>query len=217
MEFFMGKKGSKYYVVWVGRNPGIYGSWDECQSQVKDFEGARHKSFPNEAQAVEAFRGNMWDYLGKKSKTVKPVYAAVMKDLGEVEWESISVDAACSGNPGVMEYQGVITKNGKRIFHGGPFEDATNNIGEFLALVHALALLKQKGKLIPIYTDSETARSWIKNKHAKTKLNQTERNAKVFEMIERAERWLKSNTWRTPILKWNTEKWGEIPADFGRK
>lgn len=213
----MAKKGSKFYVVWIGRSPGVYRSWDECRAQINGFEGARYMAFPNEAQAVEAFRGNMWDYLGKKPQAPVTQKSAGGDLQKEIIWDSISVDAACSGNPGTMEYQGVFTKTGQRIFYGGPYEDATNNVGEFLALVHALALLKEKGKTMPIYTDSDTARSWIRNKHAKTKLEQTPRNAKVFELIERAERWLKTNMWETPIYKWNTERWGEIPADFGRK
>lgn len=209
----MAKKGSKFYVVWVGRNPGIYRSWDECQVQINGFDGARFLSFTDEIEAVKAFRGNMWSYLGKKKSNEK----LMEKNQEGIVWESISVDAACSGNPGVMEYQCVYTKSRKRIFHGGPFEEGTNNIGEFLALVHALALLKEKGKRLPIYTDSETARAWVRNKQAKTKLEQTPNNVKLFDLIHRAENWLKNNLWETPILKWNTEKWGEIPADFGRK
>lgn len=213
----MAKKGGKYYVVWVGRNPGVYRSWDECQVQINGFEGARFMSFANEIEAVEAFRGNMWSYLGKKPAGPTLKFDEVEKSKEGIIWESVSVDAACSGNPGVMEYQGVYTKTGKRIFHGGPFDRGTNNIGEFLAIVHALALLKEKGKIMPIYTDSETAISWVKNKLAKTKLEQTPGNAKLFDLIQRAEKWLKTNLWETPIVKWNTEKWGEIPADFGRK
>jgi len=213
----MAKTGSKFYVVWVGRSPGVYRSWEECQLQISGFDGARFMSFANQALAVEAFRGNMWDYLGKKNDVTKLKSGGADKSTEGIIWESISVDAACSGNPGVMEYQGVYTKTGKRIFHGGPFENGTNNIGEFLALVHALALLKEKGKVMPIYTDSETARAWVKNKFAKTKLEQTPDNAHLFDLISRAEKWLKTNLWETPILKWNTERWGEIPADFGRK
>nr|NQU89079.1 viroplasmin family protein [Bacteroidota bacterium] len=211
----MSKKGAKFYVVWKGVKPGIYNTWAECQQQIKGFEEARYMSFPNEGQAKVAYKGNMWNYLGKK----KPV-SPVGKDpaTGKIPvWASLSVDAACSGNPGMMEYQGVNTTTGKRIFHGGPYPEGTNNIGEFLAIVHCLALLKQKGKRIPIYTDSKTAMSWVKHKHAKTKLEPTTRNKKVFELIDRAEKWLKANTWDIPILKWDTKKWGEIPADFGRK
>ena len=131
---------------------------------------------------------------------------------------SICVDAACSGNPGTMEYQGVETNTKHRIFHQGPFKDATNNIGEFLALVHGLGYLKKHGhNSVPIFTDSVTAMAWVRDKKAKTKLERTPDNAVLFDLIARAENWLKTNTYKNPFLKWDTEKWGEIPADFGRK
>jgi len=212
----MARTGSKYYVVWVGKNPGVYTSWGECQKQVVGFEGAKYMSFPNQEQAATALRKGMGSYLGKKKPVVKPGDKNTTSGNGPV-WDSISVDAACSGNPGVMEYQGVHTKTGQRIFHGGPYSEATNNIGEFLALVHVLAMLKQQNKRMPVYSDSKTAMAWVRNKKTKTKLEHTSRNNKVFEMLTRAEAWLKTNTWDVPILKWDTKNWGEIPADFGRK
>lgn len=127
------------------------------------------------------------------------------------------MDAACSGNPGVMEYRGVSLWNNQEIFHF-KCELGTNNIGEFLAIVHALALLQQKGiPDMPIYTDSQTAISWVRNKKCKTKLEQNPRTLSLFNLIQRAEAWLQSHTWQNPIIKWPTEQWGEIPADFGRK
>ena len=131
--------------------------------------------------------------------------------------ESICVDAACSGNPGRMEYQGVDTVTGARIFHLGPVERGTNNIGEFLAIVHALAFMKQRGLKMPVYTDSRTALSWISKKKANTKLAATAKTSKLFDLIKRAEKWLETNPGPYNIRKWDTERWGEIPADFGRK
>ena len=132
--------------------------------------------------------------------------------------ESLSVDAACSKNPGIMEYQGVATKTGEVIFHKGPFAEGTNNIGEFLALVHALAHLKKSGMTnVPIYTDSKTAQAWVRNKQVRTTLKKSSQNEILFVLMQRAVAWLKSNQYENKILKWNTEKWGEIPADFGRK
>ena len=132
--------------------------------------------------------------------------------------DSLSVDAACSGNPGQMEYQGVYTKTKDPIFHQGPFPEGTNNVGEFLAIVHGLAYLKKEGRLTtPIYSDSKTAQAWVRNRKAKTNLAQTPRNKPIFDLIDRAEKWLQTNTYQNPILKWDTENWGEIPADFGRK
>jgi ribonuclease HI len=130
---------------------------------------------------------------------------------------SISVDAACSGNPGVMEYRGVDTATGKELFHIGPFQQGTNNIGEFLALVHGLALLKQQNSSLPVYSDSVSAMAWVRNKKCKTTLAACEANKPLFNLIERAEKWLKNNTYTNPVMKWETQQWGEIPADFGRK
>ena len=140
-----------------------------------------------------------------------------IKKFGAPDFESLSVDAACSGNPGIMEYRGVYSKTGEEIFHQGPFKYGTNNIGEFLALVHGLAFLKQKNSPLPIYTDSKTAIAWVRLKKAKTKLEKKESNAVLFELVARAEIWLQNNKFTTPIIKWETSVWGEIPADFGRK
>lgn len=204
-------KGNKYYVVWVGNKPGIYDNWQDCQKQIKGFPQAKYKSFKSLSEAKAAFTEG---YQAVKS----PRLIQTPKDTGSIEWKSIAVDAACSGNPGIMEYRGVDTKSGREIFHQGPFADGTNNIGEFLALVHALAYLKKKGLgKYPIYTDSRTALSWLKNKKIKTTLKRTSKNAVLFELMDRALLWLDKNKYENPIIKWETERWGEIPADFGRK
>jgi len=204
-------KGNKYYVVWVGNKPGIYDSWQECQLQIKGFPQARYKGFKTLEEAQNALASGP-SYSSKQKAVSTP------SNTQGIVWQSISVDAACSGNPGIMEYRGVETKSKKEIFRQGPFENGTNNIGEFLALVHALALLQKKGlTAYPIYTDSRTALSWVKNKKVKTTLSQNRKNAQLFDLIDRALGWLKGNTFTNPILKWQTENWGEIPADFGRK
>jgi ribonuclease HI len=150
------------------------------------------------------------------SKPIRPAYNPA-KLPAEAIREAIAVDAACSGNPGAMEYRGVYLADGKEIFHYGPVH-GTNNIGEFLAIVHGLALLKQKGlDNMPIYSDSVNAQLWVRKHHCKTTLVRNEQTEKLYQMIERAEAWLRKNTYRNPIIKWQTDKWGEIPADFGRK
>lgn len=211
----MAKK-NKFFVVWDGFEPGIYKTWDECKQQTHGYPEAKFKAFESLAQAQEAFLSPYWDFVGKNKKPATG-NAELRAKVGAPITDSISVDAACSGNPGKMEYQGVYTKTGEKMFLQGPFENATNNIGEFLALVHALALLKQKNSDLPIYSDSLTAIAWVKNKKTKTLLEKSDNNKIVFELIERAEKWLANNTYTTQILKWETEAWGEIPADFGRK
>lgn len=206
----------KCYVVWKGLNPGIYHSWNECKAQVFGFEGALYKSFSSLEEAEKAFSQNAWKSIASKSaQSKKSLKSSPSKK--KIIQQSLAVDAACSGNPGQMEYRGVFVADGKEIFHIGPMQEGTNNIGEFLAIVHALALLKKKSSAIPIYSDSATAIAWINKKKCNSKLEKTSANEPIFELIQRAEAWLLTNSYTNPIIKWETSKWGEIPADFGRK
>jgi len=211
----MPKAKQKYYTVWKGHKTGVFETWSECQLQIKNFQGAQYKSFATKATAVKAFEGLYEDYI-EKNKAKK----GIPKRGDQIEGpnlNSISVDAASSGNPGVMEYRGVDTQTKALLFHKGPFQKATNNIGEFLALVHGLALLKNQESQVMLYTDSVTAMSWVRKKKCKTKLKRTKENQAVFVLIDRAEQWLQNNTFTTKVVKWETKSWGEIPADFGRK
>ena len=211
----MAKK-QKFYVVWKGKRTGIFESWEDCKAQITGIKGAEYKSFSTFAEAKKAFNGNYLEYKGTKKGKPSLSPEELLK-IGDPNMHSIAVDAASSGNPGVMEYQGVDTKTKKKLFKQGPFEQGTNNIGEFLALVHGLAFLKQQKSDRIIYTDSRIAMGWVRRKTCKTKLKPNAKNAIVFELIERAEKWLASNSYNTPIVKWETKVWGEIPADFGRK
>lgn len=212
----MSKPKPKFYVVWQGHRPGIYTTWDDTARQVQGYPGARYKSFASRAEAETAYAGAYAGYAGKNSTAVKRP-SGDLASMGVV-MNSVSVDAACSGNPGTMEYRGVDTATGDELFRVGPHEEGTNNIGEFLAIVHALAMLRQQIRPhVPIYSDSVSAQSWVRQKRCKTNLMPTERNAKIFELIHRAEAWLRDNPVTNPILKWDTGNWGEIPADFGRK
>ena len=200
---------NNFYTVWKGRKIGVFNSWDECKEQIFGFEGAQYKGFPTKIEAENALKKSYWSFVEKKT--------AKIDKNANIETPSISVDAACSGNPGDMEYRGVWTDSGKQIFRSKVYKNGTNNIGEFLAIVHCLALLKQQNSDLPIYSDSVNAQIWVKNCKCKTKLEKNEENEEIFDLISRAEIWLKENPYTNKILKWNTESWGEIPADFGRK
>lgn len=204
----------KFYVVWKGRQPGVYASWALCEAQVKGFNGAEFKAFESMAEARQAFAGKYEDYKGKL--TVEKAAVQLHPPHLPVP-ESYCVDAACSGVPGPVEYRCVHTTSRTLVFQQGPYPDGTNNIGEFLAIVHALALFKKKGILLPIYSDSTVALGWIKAKTCKTKHKPSAKNGELFDLIARAETWLKENTWSNRLLKWDTAAWGEIPADYGRK
>jgi len=212
----MGKT-KKYYVVWNGKTKGVFNQWKDCKKSIDGFTGAAYKSFTSKKEAEIAFTKNYNDYKGKN--TTKPkVNTTLLLKIGKPNLETISVDAACSGNPGLMEYRGVNTKTKQQLFIQGPFKDGTNNIGEFLALVHGLAYLqKHNHTKLPIYSDSKIAIGWIKAKQCRTKVMPNAKNKVLFDLIKRGEEWLKNNTFQNPILKWETKVWGEIPADFGRK
>lgn len=214
---FMAKK--KFYVIWEGKETGIFNTWEECLANTKGYPKAKFKSFKSREAAEKAYNESYWDYAGKNNeeKFESELSQEELLLIGLPVKNSISVDAACSGNPGIMEYQGVETETKKRIFYNGPYENTTVNIGEFLALVHALALMKQKNDDRPIYSDSTIALGWIKKKKSNTKLDKTEQNEKIFGLLNRAEKWLAENTFSNKLLKWETRAWGENPADFGRK
>ena len=208
---------SKTYVVWVGRHPGIYPSWEDCKAEVENFPNARYKAFSSRTEAILAYRESDKEASGVLRSIASHLKEEAYMSNPEVNLDSIAVDAGCSGNPGLLEYRGVYLRTGKEIFHQGPFEHGTNNIGEFLAIVHALALLKKNNSNMTVYSDSMVAQKWVREKKCKTKLEKNDKNSVLHALIERAEAWLAANSYTNPVVKWQTEQWGEIPADFGRK
>jgi ribonuclease HI len=224
----MAKQKAKFYVVWQGREAGIYDSWAACEAQVKGV-AAKYKGFATREEAekalAEGFEKHIKDRCAERSQTtaLPDRSQCSLKDSPEemikhgVKLPALAVDAACSGNPGLMEFRGVIADTGTQVFHRGPYVDGTNNIGEFLALVLGLAYLKKEKLDWALYSDSKTAISWVRQKQCKTKLEWSTKNQDLLLAVRAAEKWLHENTWTTAIYKWETEQWGEIPADFGRK
>jgi len=212
-------KVKKFYVVWKGRKTGIFTTWEACKAEIEGFKSARYKSFENRAQAEQAFQNAYSQYVAITPK-LGPSNNLSEDKLHQADppiLESYSVDAACSGNPGPLEYRCVHNASREVIFKEGPYENGTNNIGEFLAIVHALALFKREKITLPIYSDSKVAMVWIGKKSCRTKLLPSDNNAQLFKLIEWAEKWLQENVPANRVLKWKTNVWGEIPADYGRK
>ena len=222
--------------MWSGKTPGIYDTWEDCEAQVKGVQGAKYKGFASRPEAEQAFSSSPENYIIRKPQnsqhstlnsqfsilncqlsTLNSQFSILNSQLSTPILPALAVDAACSGNPGVMEFRGVIADTGTEVFHRGPFNGGTNNIGEFLAIVLGLAYLKQNNLPWALYTDSRTALAWIKKGHADTKMEWNAQNQDLFFMLRKAEMWLHDNTWTTPVYKWDTKAWGEIPADFGRK
>lgn len=203
---------AKFYVVWKGRKTGVFSSWEECAAQVQGFTGAQYKSFTSRSLADQALRGKNALHAGKPVASAKRLFAPHSPVS-----ESYCVDAACSGNPGPLEYRGIDLRNGKEIFRQGPYQHGTNNVGEFLAIVQALRLLEKQHITLMVYSDSSTAIGWVKKKNCNTALVADQQNAPLFKLIDQAEDWLAEHNIASRILKWDTQAWGEIPADFNRK
>lgn len=224
----MAKK-QKYYVVWQGKRPGIYPTWEECKEQVVGVQGAQYKSFDTLAEAESASKMPYHSVVVQNTRSNtntqnNPVLVVDENGMTAVKpgvenppvLDALAVDAACSGNPGKMEYQGIYIPTRTRVFHYIA-EKGTNNIGEFLAIVHGLSYLKKHHLNQIIYSDSVNAISWVRQKKCKSKLPEDASTAELWDYVHRAEQWLHENSYTTEIRKWDTDHWGEIPADFGRK
>lgn len=209
---------SKFYVVWKGRQAGVYSNWESCKMQIEGFKGAQYKSFPDRQSAEDAFKAGYQQTSQRDYETTRlQVNETTRLQVEMPITQSIAVDAACSGNPGKMEFQGVFVETKTNLFKSPVYEHGTNNIGEFLAIVYCLAWQHKHKLSYPIYSDSVNAQKWVREGVCKTKIEENEKNKPLFEVIRWAEKWLKTNSFRVPIYKWKTEVWGEIPADFGRK
>lgn len=211
------KKKKKYYVVWAGKETGVFNSWAECKNQVDGFTGAKYMGFFTLEEANFAFKKDYKEFVGLKGKKIT-ISDADKQKYGKPLGQTIAVDAAFSGKTKLMEYKGVFVETSTELFHFGPIKGGSNNIGEFLALVHVLAYLEKNKINYPIYSDSKIAISWIFQKICKTKVDKKKENPKILNLIARAEKWLREHdVSQYKILKWHTKVWGEIPADFGRK
>ncbi len=198
---------NNYYVVWVGRVPGVYNSWNECLLQVDKFPGARYRK----VKAKDIAEANL--IFKQESPNV------VLINNEEIKTGFLSVDGASNGK--VCEYRAVWVEDKKVAFASPKYEGGTNNIAEFLGLVHACEFLKEKNIPIKIYTDSVTALSWFKNKEINTTADKTGKLTLELEnLLLKAQLFLYKNeemVSKAEILKWDTKEWGEIPADYGRK
>lgn len=215
----MVKKKPKFYVVWEGKKPGVFEQWSDCQASIKGFSGAKFLSFPTLAAAQAAYEDGHADHWGQKKKKAAIILTPEqLATIGMPIEEALCVDAACNSQTMVMEYRGVWYADRAVYFSAGPHPGGTNNIGEFLAIVHGIAQLAKDGKTVPIYSDSRTAIAWVERKVVNSQTRKRgDTSTKVNRLVDRALKWLTENSYPNEILKWRTDVWGEVPADYGRK
>jgi ribonuclease HI len=207
----------KFYVVWNGKKPGVFTTWEECNSSISGYPNAKYKSFPTLESAEKAFREGSDEYWGT-GKFISGLSDEQLASIGQPITNSICVDAAWNAETKEMEYRGVWHHDRSIAFQQGPFAGATNNIGEFLAIVHALALMAKKSLDWPVYSDSQTAICWVRERSVNSRsMRNGETSQEINSLVARAVHWLVHNDFPNEVLKWQTEAWGEVPADYGRK
>ncbi|MDT8897834.1 ribonuclease H family protein [Thermanaerothrix sp. 4228-RoL] len=202
-------KSPKYYAVWRGRRPGVFDSWEACRKQVDGFPGAQYLGFETREAAEQALQRPYHEVLAERQP--QPLQPHTKPTQG------YCVDAAYDTAHRRLEYRCVQLPTRREIFRVGPLPDGSNNIGEFLAIVETLMLLKERGDAAPVYSDSRIALLWVTLKRCRTRIPPRPEYTALFERIRRAEHWLQNNAFVNPLLKWETALWGENPADFGRK
>jgi ribonuclease HI len=213
----MASSKKKYYVVWIGFAPGVYETWAECEAAIKGFSNHKFKTFPTLESAQKAFAEGPEKHWGVV-KSVSSLSEEDLATIGQPVTHSMCVDATWNTETRIMEYRGIWFHDRTEVFRIGPLENATINMGEFLAIVHALALMKKQSRDWPIYSDSQVGRHWVCNKGIGSEyIQQSETSDQVKSLLERAVRWLNENEFKNEIRKWETAVWGENPADFGRK
>ena len=194
------KSKKKYYVVWNGRRNGIFGTWADCLHSINGFPGARYKSFKCRERAEAEFSGRL---------LLPPESADEL---------SIAVDGACSGSVG--EFRGVMLPCKIEIFREGPFEGATNNLMEYVAVIEGLRWMERRGIRHPVYSDSRVAISWVTDGGHKM-VTPDGGASEISKRVTGATAWLGSCVDKVGLVacirKWDTSRYGEIPADFNRK
>jgi ribonuclease HI len=146
----------KYYVVWKGREPGVYDNWEACKRQVEGFKSPLYKAFVSLPAAEEAFRKGSQDYLKSKDHPMQMIFDAL---YGSPIIPSIAVDGACSGKTKQAEYQEWIPKP-NNVYFIGSFSEGTNNLMEFLAWYMLWRIANVIIWMCLFYTDSATAMKW---------------------------------------------------------
>jgi len=160
------------------------------------------------------------DTAGEAGSTANPVQDEFDDELSDTTPPAVGlcVDAAWNPKKRVMEYRGVWLHDGSVAFEVGPLKSGSNNLGEFLAIVHGLRYLKLRGIDGPVYSDSTTAMTWYGKRQVRSRsASQGNLTRRIYTRLTRALLWLSRNVPSNPVVKWHTDAWDEIPADYDRK
>lgn len=172
----------KFYVVWEGREKGIFTDWDTCKKQVEKFPGARFKSFESEQEAQAAFRGTGKStsaartvqavdlvqsepsaVAGKRPSSAKKVKTYTTNDISAMAFDTkIFTDGGCEPNPGKAGSGLAVYRDEKidALWYGLYNPNGTNNTAELNALHQGLLIAQEelaKARSVAIFCDSQYA------------------------------------------------------------
>lgn len=153
----------KYYAVKIGKVPGIYDSWEECQANVSGVSGAIFKSFRSLEEAE--------NFLNEDN---------VEKFLNDIDNENYAfVDGSFNEKTNTYGYGGFIVINGEKIILNGSGNKVAmaamrNVAGEILGCMAAVEVALVKGlKNLTIYYDYLGIEMWATGKWKRNKLETT--------------------------------------------
>lgn len=157
--------GKKFYVVWTGRQQGIFSDWPAARASVERFAGARYKSFPTYAEAERAFKGGKpaASRAGSRAKTAPVREAPALDAQYDLQ---IYCDGACEPNPGHAGSGIAVYRHGKvsELWYGLHNPHGTNNTAELNALHYALRMAERALEVeegVEILSDSKYSLSCI--------------------------------------------------------
>lgn len=137
-----------------------------------------------------------------------------MENMGKIPKTGIVCDGSYRWSADKLQYQVLDLSTGELLYVSKVYEGGSSNVAEFLGIVHSAAHCMNNGIKDTIYTDSYIGIKWVKSKNCWTKEWLSD---ELDSVVKRAVSWLKSNTIQNKIVYWDKSKWGENPADFGRK
>jgi ribonuclease HI len=150
----------KFYVVWTGRQTGIFTDWATTERQVHGFPAARFKSFQTRAEAEEAFKAGALPSAGRRAA---PGVAAIVSEtpVSSLDTQGVQIycDGACDPNPGHAGSGIVVYRDGELIelWYGLYNPNGTNNTAELNALHRALLMAESNiaaGRVARLFCDS---------------------------------------------------------------
>lgn len=158
----------KFYVVWQGRQTGIFTDWETCKKQVDAFNGAKYKSFKTRDEAQAAFTGNASPSSSKTASVAlkKKTSKQTVKTYTGAEITAMALDikiftdGGCDPNPGKAGSGLAIYRNNvvAELWYGLYNPSGTNNTAELNALHQALLIAEteiNKGRSVAIFCDSK--------------------------------------------------------------